>query len=85
MVIQWFVLVGTLQNCKELLYICTLPSHQYNLEFCKISARRYMLEVEFYVKQFSLAVMIVSLININNWPYLGINNFQLMHQIRTLA
>ncbi len=33
----------------------------------------------------SLAVVIVSLININNWPYLGINNFQLMNQIRTLA
>ncbi len=34
---------------------------------------------------YSLAVVIVSLININNWPYLGINNFQLMNQIRTLA
>ncbi len=33
----------------------------------------------------SLAVVIVSLININNWHYLGINNFQLMNQIRTLA
>ena len=30
---------------------------------------------------FSLAVVIVSMININNWPYLGINNFQLMNQI----
>ncbi len=28
----------------------------------------------------SLALVIVSLININNWPYLGINNFQLMKQ-----
>ena len=34
---------------------------------------------------FSLALVIVSLINMNNWPYIGINNFQLMHQIRTLA
>ncbi len=33
----------------------------------------------------SLALVIVSLININNWPYIGINNFQLMNQIRTLA
>ncbi len=25
--------VGILKNCIELLYICALPSHQYNLEF----------------------------------------------------
>ncbi len=35
--------------------------------------------------QISLALVIVSLININNWPYIGINNFQLMNKIRTLA
>ncbi len=39
----------------------------------------------FTTAQYSLAVVIVSLININNWPYIGINNFQLMNQIRTLA
>ncbi len=33
----------------------------------------------------SLALVIVSLININNWPYIGIDNFQLINQIRTLA
>ena len=33
---KWFVLVGTLQNCIELLYICTLLSYQYNVECCKI-------------------------------------------------
>ncbi len=33
----------------------------------------------------SLAVVIVMLIDINNWPYLGINNFQLMNQISKLA
>ncbi len=32
---KWFVLVGTLQNGIELLYIHTLPSHQYILECCK--------------------------------------------------
>ncbi len=43
------------------------------------------LVVESVVVNFSLALVIVSLININNWPYMGINNFQLMNQIRTLA
>ncbi len=31
----------TLQNCIELLHICTLPSHQYN-NVAKFSARRYL-------------------------------------------
>ncbi len=33
----------------------------------------------------SLSVVIVSLIDINNWPYLRINNFQLMDQTRSMA
>ncbi len=46
----------------------------------RISALKYLSR-----QRGSLAVVIVSLININNWPYLGINNFQLMNQIRTQA
>ncbi len=48
--------------------------HEYTIDISKCNMQRT-----------SLAVVIVSLININNWPYLGINNFQLMNQIRTLA
>ncbi len=33
----------------------------------------------------SLSVAIVGLININRWPYLSINNFQLMDETRSIA
>ena len=31
-----------------------------------------------------LSVVIISLININSWPYLRINNFQLIDQTRSM-
>ncbi len=55
----------------------------YCLHLCKLGHR--LIVVVSYALAFSPSCYIISLINIDNWPCLRINNFQQMNQTRTLA
>ncbi len=71
----------SLLSCEDLQWKL-LPN-----ESCEGPDTHCMIHIEslIYITNHSLSVIIVSLININNWPYLRINNFQLMDQTRSMA